>query len=301
MCLPNVSPSGRNVSKAYDGRPPARSGIIAASSARQKQSTTPIAVRIAKSRNRGAAERDEREADEADDQDRPRQADHERSPPVGLAGERAFLVRCRGHSRSPALGGNADGPRVSHVPICTSSRRYARRREPHTRRQAMTHDEVRKRAKDEGIEFFLAQFVEMHGKPNAKLMPVEAIDDLLEEGAGFAGFAAGPIGPDAGLAGHAGRARHLVVHARPVAARARALRLRRDGRGRALAVLPAHDPAQRRRARRRPRVQPQDGPRGRVLPRAQGRGRAGSSSTTRSTRATSPATTPRRCTATTSS
>ena len=58
----------------------------------------------------------------------------------------------------------------------------------------MTHDEVRKRAKDEGIEFFLAQFVEMHGKPNAKLMPVEAIDDLLEEGAGFAGFAAGPIG-----------------------------------------------------------------------------------------------------------
>ena len=58
----------------------------------------------------------------------------------------------------------------------------------------MKHDEVRKRAKDEGIEFFLAQFVEMHGKPNAKLMPVEAIDDLLEEGAGFAGFAAGPMG-----------------------------------------------------------------------------------------------------------
>ena len=58
----------------------------------------------------------------------------------------------------------------------------------------MKHDEVRKRAKDEGIEFFLAQFVEMHGKPNAKLMPVQAIDDLLEEGAGFAGFAAGPIG-----------------------------------------------------------------------------------------------------------
>ncbi len=58
----------------------------------------------------------------------------------------------------------------------------------------MTHDEVRKRAKDEGIEFFLAQFVEMHGKPSAKLMPVQAIDDLLEEGAGFAGFAAGPMG-----------------------------------------------------------------------------------------------------------
>ena len=58
----------------------------------------------------------------------------------------------------------------------------------------MIHDEVRKRAKDEGAEFFLAQFVEMHGKPNAKLMPASAIDILLEDGAGFAGFAAGPIG-----------------------------------------------------------------------------------------------------------
>ena len=69
----------------------------------------------------------------------------------------------------------------------------------------MTHDEVRKRAKDDGIEFFLAQFVEMHGKPNAKLMPVQAIDDLLEEGAGFAGFAAGPIGQTPASPGHAGR------------------------------------------------------------------------------------------------
>ena len=58
----------------------------------------------------------------------------------------------------------------------------------------MTHDEVRKRAKDEGAEFFLAQFVEMHGKPNAKLMPASALDTLLGEGAGFAGFAAGPMG-----------------------------------------------------------------------------------------------------------
>jgi glutamine synthetase len=58
----------------------------------------------------------------------------------------------------------------------------------------MTHDDVKRRARDEGIEFFLAQFVDMNGKPSAKLMPVEAIDDLLTEGAGFAGFAAGPIG-----------------------------------------------------------------------------------------------------------
>ena len=34
----------------------------------------------------------------------------------------------------------------------------------------------------------------MNGKPSAKLMPVQAIDDMLTEGAGFAGFAAGPMG-----------------------------------------------------------------------------------------------------------
>ena len=89
----------------------------------------------------------------------------------------------------------------------------------------MKHDEVRKRAKDEGIEFFLAQFVEMHGKPNAKLMPVQAIDDLLEGGRGVRRLRRGPDRPDAGLAGHARRPRHVLVHARAVAAGARALRL----------------------------------------------------------------------------
>ena len=58
----------------------------------------------------------------------------------------------------------------------------------------MTHDEIKRRAKEDGVEFFLAQFVDMNGKPSAKLMPVQAIDDLLTEGAGFAGFAAGPMG-----------------------------------------------------------------------------------------------------------
>jgi glutamine synthetase len=57
-----------------------------------------------------------------------------------------------------------------------------------------THEDVKRRAREDGIEFFLAQFVDMNGKPSAKLMPTQAIDDLLTEGAGFAGFAAGPIG-----------------------------------------------------------------------------------------------------------
>jgi len=55
-------------------------------------------------------------------------------------------------------------------------------------------DDVRRIVKDEGIEFLFAQFVDMHGKPSAKLVPAHHLEDLLTEGAGFAGFAAGDIG-----------------------------------------------------------------------------------------------------------
>jgi glutamine synthetase len=57
-----------------------------------------------------------------------------------------------------------------------------------------TADEVRKLARDGEIEFLFAQFVDMHGKPNAKLVPAHHLEDLLSDGAGFAGFAAGDIG-----------------------------------------------------------------------------------------------------------
>jgi glutamine synthetase len=55
-------------------------------------------------------------------------------------------------------------------------------------------DDVRRIVKDGGIEFLFAQFVDMHGKPSAKLVPAHHLDGLLEDGAGFAGFAAGDIG-----------------------------------------------------------------------------------------------------------
>jgi glutamine synthetase len=55
-------------------------------------------------------------------------------------------------------------------------------------------EDVRRIVSDAGIEFLFAQFVEMHGKPNAKLVPAAHLDDLLTDGAGFAGFAAGDIG-----------------------------------------------------------------------------------------------------------
>src|SRR6202171_4059310 len=57
-----------------------------------------------------------------------------------------------------------------------------------------TLDEVKKIAKGRGVEFFFAQFVDMYGRPSAKLIPAANIDDLANDGAGFAGFAAGEIG-----------------------------------------------------------------------------------------------------------
>jgi glutamine synthetase len=55
-------------------------------------------------------------------------------------------------------------------------------------------EQLRERAADDGIEFFLAMFVDMHGKPCAKAVPAASLDGLLANGAGFAGFAAGDIG-----------------------------------------------------------------------------------------------------------
>ena len=48
--------------------------------------------------------------------------------------------------------------------------------------------------RDDGVEFILAMFVDMHGKPCAKLVPASAIEGFVQGGAGFAGFAAGPMG-----------------------------------------------------------------------------------------------------------
>jgi glutamine synthetase len=54
--------------------------------------------------------------------------------------------------------------------------------------------ELAAKAESDGVEFFFAMFVDMHGKPCAKMVPVEALDVLVGGGAGFAGFAAGPMG-----------------------------------------------------------------------------------------------------------
>ena len=57
-----------------------------------------------------------------------------------------------------------------------------------------TLETIRSAMGERGVEFIFAQFVDLYGRPSAKLIPAANLDGLLEEGAGFAGFAAGEIG-----------------------------------------------------------------------------------------------------------
>lgn len=65
----------------------------------------------------------------------------------------------------------------------------------------MTPAQAKKLFKDENIQYILAQFVDIHGAAKAKAVPVEHLEMVLTDGAGFAGFALwgfgmGPQGPD---------------------------------------------------------------------------------------------------------
>ncbi len=57
-------------------------------------------------------------------------------------------------------------------------------------------EEVERYIRENDVEFLFAQFVDMHGKPNAKLVPARLLESLMADGAGFAGFAAGAIGQE---------------------------------------------------------------------------------------------------------
>jgi glutamine synthetase len=51
-------------------------------------------------------------------------------------------------------------------------------------------------ARESGTKFILALFVDLRGKPCAKLVPVEAVDLLATDGVGFAGYAVGAMGQE---------------------------------------------------------------------------------------------------------
>jgi glutamine synthetase len=59
-----------------------------------------------------------------------------------------------------------------------------------------TPTELATLAHDAGTTFILALFVDLRGKPCAKLVPVEAVDLLATDGVGFAGYAVGAMGQE---------------------------------------------------------------------------------------------------------
>ncbi|GBC59182.1 glutamine synthetase [Desulfonema ishimotonii] len=74
-------------------------------------------------------------------------------------------------------------------------------RESMTTEDAEKKELVREMLKKQGIEFILTKFVDIHGVPKVKQVPVDCFDDVTESGAGFAGAAVwgmglGPEGHD---------------------------------------------------------------------------------------------------------
>ena len=95
------------------------------------------------------------------------------------------------HANGPQGGARGHCPRTART---LYTWRYGNHRAGARHPPDSAADEVRRVVSEQGIEFLFAQFVDMHGKPSAKLVPAHHIDDLLTDGAGFAGFAAGDIG-----------------------------------------------------------------------------------------------------------
>jgi glutamine synthetase len=61
----------------------------------------------------------------------------------------------------------------------------------------VNRDALKNQLAADGIEYLLVQFVDVHGAPKVKMVPTEALDDVIDTGAGFAGGAVWGLGQDA--------------------------------------------------------------------------------------------------------
>ena len=53
---------------------------------------------------------------------------------------------------------------------------------------------LKQRMQEDGVELVLAQFVDIHGAAKVKMVPVAHLDDIIDDGAGFAGAALDGMG-----------------------------------------------------------------------------------------------------------
>ena len=49
--------------------------------------------------------------------------------------------------------------------------------------------DLAKWAKEKGVKYFMVSYTDLFGGQRAKLVPAQAINDMVQDGAGFAGFA----------------------------------------------------------------------------------------------------------------
>ena len=54
--------------------------------------------------------------------------------------------------------------------------------------------QIKQQMEQDGVEFILAQFVDIHGAAKVKMVPVSCLDAMIDEGAGFAGAAVWGVG-----------------------------------------------------------------------------------------------------------
>jgi glutamine synthetase len=62
---------------------------------------------------------------------------------------------------------------------------------------AVNRNAINSQLQKDAIEYLLVQFVDIHGAPKVKMVPVEAVDNMIDIGAGFAGGAVWGLGQDA--------------------------------------------------------------------------------------------------------
>ena len=53
----------------------------------------------------------------------------------------------------------------------------------------MNRSTLKAQLQEDGAEYLLVQFVDIHGSPKVKMVPADALDDVADVGAGFAGGA----------------------------------------------------------------------------------------------------------------
>src|ERR687885_1877131 len=62
--------------------------------------------------------------------------------------------------------------------------------------QPVDRSTLKAQLQQDGVEYLLVQFVDVHGAPKVKMVPADALDDVADTGAGFAGGAVWGLGQD---------------------------------------------------------------------------------------------------------